>query len=101
MAERKAVRVLPEPVGAATRVLRPARIAGQARAWAAVGAAKVARNQAATAGWKPSRARAVTEWRVEVMAPNMGRANPSLKGAGPMVKHLPSPRSRLPGSLLQ
>ncbi|MNP33822.1 hypothetical protein D3C76_1270830 [compost metagenome] len=88
MAERKAVRVLPEPVGAATRVLRPARIAGQARRWAAVGAAKVARNQAATAGWKPSRAAA---W-VEVMGHNMSCVEVSLKGVGPMV--VPSIRHR-------
>lgn len=40
MAARKAVRVLPEPVGAATRVESPSRIAGQASTWAGVGAAK-------------------------------------------------------------
>src|SRR3546814_18995367 len=52
MAARKAVSVLPEPVGAATRVERPARIRGQAAAWAGVGAGKLRENQPATAGWK-------------------------------------------------
>ena len=50
------MRVLPEPVGAATRVERPLRICGQAAAWASVGAGKVFRNQLATAGWKSSSA---------------------------------------------
>ncbi len=52
MAERKAVSVLPEPVGAATSVDSPAWIAGQACTCAWVGALKCARNQPATAGWK-------------------------------------------------
>ncbi len=52
IAARKAVRVLPEPVGAAIRVGRPAWISGQARRWASVAAGKAAVNQAATAGWK-------------------------------------------------
>ena len=38
MAERNAHRVLPEPVGAATRVWRPSLMWGQAAAWGAVGA---------------------------------------------------------------
>ena len=42
----------PDPVGAATSVCRPARIAGQAATCASVGAANVRANQAATAGWK-------------------------------------------------
>ena len=52
IAARKAVSVLPEPVGAAIRVGRPAWISGQARRWASVAAGKVAPNHAATAGWK-------------------------------------------------
>ncbi len=52
MAARKAVRVLPEPVGAATRVASPAWIAGHARVCAAVGVSKRPRNHVATAGWK-------------------------------------------------
>ncbi|MNF94840.1 hypothetical protein D3C84_775610 [compost metagenome] len=56
MTARKAVRVLPEPVGAATRVERRWRINGHARAWAAVTAGNVWLNQALTAGWKPLRA---------------------------------------------
>src|SRR5579864_6474091 len=52
MAARNAASVLPEPVGAATRVFRPATIAGQARSWGSVGVPNRERNQAATAGWK-------------------------------------------------
>src|SRR5215472_9015781 len=52
IAARNAESVLPEPVGAATRTCRPAWIAGQARACASVGAAKLLRNQLSTAGWK-------------------------------------------------
>ena len=51
MAARKAASVLPDPVGAAMRVWRPALIAGHASACAAVGPAKVSANQFATAGW--------------------------------------------------
>jgi hypothetical protein len=50
IAARKAASVLPDPVGAATRVCRPPRIAGQASICACVGAAKAERNQLATAG---------------------------------------------------
>ena len=50
MAARKAASVLPEPVGAATSTCRPAWIAGQACACAAVGAAKLWANHAAIAG---------------------------------------------------
>jgi hypothetical protein len=53
---QKAVSVLPEPVGAATSVSRPARIAGHASAWAEVGPGKVRRNHWATAGWNECRA---------------------------------------------
>jgi hypothetical protein len=55
IAARKAVSVLPEPVGAATSVCRPALICGHACACAAVGAGKVASNHAETAGWKSRR----------------------------------------------
>src|SRR5579863_9570271 len=51
IAARKAARVLPDPVGAAMRVWRPALIKGQASACAGVGAAKLSANQPATAGW--------------------------------------------------
>src|ERR1700683_107870 len=51
IAARKAASVLPEPVGAAMRVWRPALIAGHASACAGVGEAKVSANQFATAGW--------------------------------------------------
>src|SRR6476620_4086220 len=51
MAARKAASVFPEPVGAAISTLRCARISGQARACAGVGAGNWPANQAATAGW--------------------------------------------------
>lgn len=50
MTARKAVRVLPEPVGAAISVDWRRAISGQARAWAAVTSGKVARNHILTAG---------------------------------------------------
>ncbi len=74
MAARNAVRVLPEPVGAATRVDSPAWIAGQACTCAGVGAGKCARNQPATAGWNAdstSARRARGEVRGAVMSINM------------------------------
>ncbi len=46
-----AARVLPEPVGAAIKTLRPALMAGQASACAAVGTANAPSNQALTASW--------------------------------------------------
>src|ERR1700722_19815814 len=51
IAARKAASVLPDPVGAAMRVWRPALIAGQASACAGVGEAELLANQFATAGW--------------------------------------------------
>ena len=51
MPARKAVSVLPEPVGAATSTSRPPTIAGHAACWASVGAGKRRANQPATAGW--------------------------------------------------
>src|SRR5258706_7243038 len=51
MAARKAAKVLPEPVGAATSAWRPDCIAGQACRCASVGDAKLLRNHASTAGW--------------------------------------------------
>src|ERR1700726_4043357 len=51
IAARKAASVLPDPVGAAMSVWRPALIAGHASACAGVGEAKVSANQLATAGW--------------------------------------------------
>ena len=55
IAARNAASVLPEPVGARSRVERPATIGGQPFACAAVGAAKEASNQRRTAGRKRSR----------------------------------------------
>src|ERR1700733_8495718 len=51
IAARKAASVLPDPVGAAMRVWRPALIAGHALACAGVGEVKLPANQFATAGW--------------------------------------------------
>ena len=48
--QRNAARVLPLPVGAWMSVCRPLEIAAQPRAWASVGASKLARNQSRTAG---------------------------------------------------
>ncbi len=53
IAHRNAASVLPEPVGAITRVWSPAPIDCQACAWAWVGAAKAAVNQALVASLKP------------------------------------------------
>ena len=50
IAARKAAKVLPEPVGAAISVCRPALISGQASACAGVARAKRLSNQSATAG---------------------------------------------------
>src|SRR5690554_3083622 len=54
MAMRNPARVLPEPVGAASRTCSPAAMAGQAAAWAGVGpSVNRWRNQAAMAGCMP------------------------------------------------
>ena len=50
MATRKAASVLPEPVGAAMRVSRPAMISGQPTAWASVGARNCARTRCGRRG---------------------------------------------------
>lgn len=52
MHHKNAASVFPDPVGAQIRVCSPAAIAGQPCAWAAVGSAKVERNQSAAAGVK-------------------------------------------------
>src|SRR5512145_2902651 len=54
MHHRKAVRVLPLPVGERIRVDSPRAMAGQPRLWGGVGVANEARNHSATAGWKSS-----------------------------------------------
>ena len=54
MVLRKAERVLPEPVGAAMRVSRPRRMAGQPLAWGGVTVSKREVNQRFTAGWNVS-----------------------------------------------
>src|SRR6478736_8178868 len=54
IAQRKADRVLPEPVGATTTVWWPELIASHAPACAVVGALKLLRNHSAVAGEKRS-----------------------------------------------
>src|SRR5579875_1671895 len=56
IAQRKAARVLPDPVGARIRVWRPAAMAGQPSRWAGVGPLKVLSNQPWVAGEKRSEA---------------------------------------------
>src|ERR1700679_1879499 len=51
IAARKAASVLPDPVGAAMRVWRPALIAGHASACAGGREGELSANQFATAGW--------------------------------------------------
>jgi hypothetical protein len=58
MDERKAARVLPDPVGATTRVFSPRPMASHAPACAGVGSAKLAVNQSRTSGENRSRAAA-------------------------------------------
>ena len=59
-AHRNAARVLPDPVGATTRVSCPAAMASQAAACAAVGSANASRNQVAASGEKRRRGSAST-----------------------------------------
>src|SRR5580704_8285096 len=50
--QRKAVRVLPVPVGARIRALSPRAMTGQPSRCGAVGASNTARNHSAVTGWK-------------------------------------------------
>jgi hypothetical protein len=52
MAVKKAARVFPDPVGARSRVLRPARMGGHPSTCARVGEANEASNQSLTGGRK-------------------------------------------------
>src|SRR5438270_9158368 len=54
--ERNAASVLPEPVGAMSRVLSPFLMTGHACACAGVGAGNEVRNHSRTAGWNASSA---------------------------------------------
>ena len=73
MAARKAASVLPEPVGAAMSVGRPALIAAQASVCAGVGAGKVLANHAATAGWNSRSRSPATFSRAARPADRLGR----------------------------
>ena len=57
IAERKAVSVFPDPVGAWINTSEPVAIAGQPSRWAGVGPANALANQARVAGEKASRQR--------------------------------------------
>ena len=71
---RKPASVLPEPVGAATRVCSPAAMGGQAASWAGVGpSGKRSRNQAATAGCSSTDGRSV----VSTVTPSSSRGSNS------------------------
>src|SRR5450631_2645517 len=54
--QRKAVRVLPVPVGARIRALSPRAITGHPMRWGAVGASNTALNHSAVTGWKQANA---------------------------------------------
>src|ERR1700732_289386 len=100
MAARNAASVLPEPVGAATRVLRPATIEGQARSWGSVGVPNRERNQAATAGWK--RLSGITvpdregETRGPCRAPPSSLTPPSLRRIPATATNFAPPRGEAP-----
>src|SRR5450432_2142636 len=72
IAARNAANVLPDPVGAATNTCSPDIKAGHARSCAGVGASKVRKNHAATAGWNESRA---------LMAQDQQGVSVSIRGA--------------------
>ena len=69
--QRKAVRVLPVPVGARMRVDSPREMAGQPSRWGGVAASKTARNHSAVMGWK----------RVKTSVAGAGATRISLVGA--------------------
>src|SRR5690242_1499389 len=78
MAQRKAARVLPEPVGARMSVWSPAAMAGQPLAWASVGAPNVVSNHSRTAGEKGPSVSATTVARY----PRGGTTTPGFSGPG-------------------
>jgi hypothetical protein len=55
MQARNAARVLPEPVGAEIRVVRPARMCGQPCSCGSVGVPNLFVNHSATSGWAQER----------------------------------------------
>src|SRR5262245_8894509 len=78
MQTRNAASVLPEPVGAAIRVSRPAAIWAQPPAWGSVGPAwKRRSNQARTAGWKGAAAGIAEQLYAHSPSPGTGRASVS------------------------
>ncbi len=79
--QRKAARVLPLPVGAQMSVCSPAAMAGQPRAWAAVGTSNDERNQSLVAGrkaveriglgvWDVAALRSSGHWTTEYIPPD-------------------------------
>ena len=75
MVLRKAESVLPDPVGAAMRVSRPSRMAGQPFACGGVTVSKREANQRFTAGWNASSAELVLR-RVRAITNAPGGARP-------------------------
>src|SRR5215207_9471154 len=95
MPHRNAASVLPEPVGARTSVWSPEAIAGQPCSCAAEGAAKLASNQALTAGEKRSRAMAVKLPRgCDSRADRPGRHRRAEKPEGARLDRAPSGKSQ-------
>src|SRR5689334_3498798 len=76
MAQRKADRVLPDPVGATTTVWWPELIASHAPAWAVVGAVKLLRNHAAVAGENRSSTSARLPFAIGVSLPSPADSRP-------------------------
>src|SRR5262249_50413676 len=104
MAARKAASVLPDPVGAAISTCRPAWKAGHACACAAVGAAKLRSNQAATAGRNKEPGVMEPELWVVAAGPNCTRAPSSATyGFSPAESihgggvRMPAPAAEHPG----
>src|ERR1700691_1232363 len=97
IAARKAASVLPDRVGAAMRVWRPALIAGQASACAGVGGAKLSANQFATARGDSDL--------IAARSPDAGERLRAPVRAGEVEaksvsKRLGSPRTRRPASVV-
>ena len=91
MPHRKAVSVLPEPVGASTSVCSPEAMGGQACTWASVGAANVVENQAWTGAENRSRAGwGATDRRLPRGGDTPGRAGADRPdGHGHRARHRP------------
>ena len=97
IAVRKAARVLPDPVGATTRVSSPRSMAFQAPACAGVGASKDSANHVAVAGEKDDgrSRRGATIAPLWTAAPTVGLFGPGSAPTGSSPCQLPSHRGRM------